>query len=514
MTHAHGELWTIKELFTYPNEFIYWTVHIAVYPYLTGLVAGAFVLSSLYHVFGRKELKLVAKFSLVFSFALLIMAPQPLLLFHLTQPQRALNVFFTPHFYSAIAAFGVVFSAYMAIVAAEIWFAYRPFIVEQSRTQKGILGIIYKAMTLGSYDVSEKALHTDEKMVKILAAVGIPSAAFLHGYVGFIFGSVKTVALWKTPLMPFIFLMSAIISGVALCIFTYIIGMKMFKRGICTETVRSMGRVLAWFIVIAFILEAIDIVFHGYTAEDFWGIMSVMLFERKSFSMFGIQWGLGMIVPLIMLMLPRVGVWRAFTASALVLIGVFMMRWNVVIGGQSMSKSLAGFMQYHMPIIPYNLETLREGLVAVIFLLVMPFILLCIFNKILPVFSSRKGITAGDIMTHMPVTVAADTSIREVANIILARNISGLPVVDTSNKAVGVISESDLIFKEGKGNVAKDIMSAPAVTAFEDATPKDLSQLMADKKVKRIVIVNKEGHPTGVVSSIDIVRHIERGETC
>lgn len=512
--HVHGELWTVKELFTYPNEYIYWTVHIAVYPYLTGLVAGAFVLSSLYHVFGKKDLKPVAKFSLVFSFALLIMAPQPLLLFHLTQPQRAFNVFFTPHFYSAIAAFGVVFSTYMAIVAAEIWFAYRPFIVEQAQTQKGVRALIYKAMTLGSYDVSEKALRTDEKIVKILAAIGIPSAAFLHGYVGFIFGSVKTVALWKTPLMPFIFLMSAIISGVALCIFTYIIGMKMFRRGVCTEAVRSMGKVLAWFIVIAFVLESIDIVFHGYTAEEFWGILSIVLFERTGFSMFGIQWGLGMIVPFIMLILPRLSVWRAFIASTLVLIGVFMMRWNVVIGGQSMSKSLAGFMQYNMPIIPTNLETFREGLAAVIFLLVMPFILLCIFNKILPVFPSRKGITAGDIMTHMPLTVTTETPIKDVANIILSKHISGVPVVDSTNKVVGVISESDLMFKEGKGSVAKDIMNAPAVTAFEDATPNEIIQLMADKKVKRIVIVNKQNQPVGIVSRIDIVRYIERRETC
>jgi formate-dependent nitrite reductase membrane component NrfD len=223
MTAAHGELWTIKELFTYPNEYIYWTVHIAIYPYLTGLVAGAFVLSSLYHVFGRKELKPVANFSLIFSFALLIMAPQPLLLFHLLQPQRAFNVFFTPHFYSAIAAFGLVFSFYMIIVAIEIWFAYRPYIITQAQTQKGPLGFLYRLMTLGSYDLSEKALAVDAKATTFLAIIGIPSAAFLHGYVGFIFGSVKTVPLWKTPLMPFIFLMSAVVSGIALCIFTYIL---------------------------------------------------------------------------------------------------------------------------------------------------------------------------------------------------------------------------------------------------------------------------------------------------
>ncbi len=69
---VHGELWTLKEFFVYPNEYIYWSLQIVMYPFMTGLVAGAFVLSSLYHVFGRKELKDMARFSLIFSYALLL----------------------------------------------------------------------------------------------------------------------------------------------------------------------------------------------------------------------------------------------------------------------------------------------------------------------------------------------------------------------------------------------------------------------------------------------------------
>src|SRR5574340_283947 len=103
-----GELWTIKELLVYPNEYIYWAIQIVMYPFMTGLVAGAFVLSSLYHVFGIKQLRDLARFSLVFSLALLIVAPMPLLL-HLQQPARGFNVLLTPHFTSAIAAFGIVF---------------------------------------------------------------------------------------------------------------------------------------------------------------------------------------------------------------------------------------------------------------------------------------------------------------------------------------------------------------------------------------------------------------------
>ena len=56
--------------------------------------------------------------------------------------------------------------------------------------------------------------------------MGIPVACFLHGYAGFIFGSVKANALWMSPLMPVIFIMSAVVSGIALCMLTYIVIME------------------------------------------------------------------------------------------------------------------------------------------------------------------------------------------------------------------------------------------------------------------------------------------------
>src|SRR5512147_3002543 len=177
---VHGELWTVKELFTLPNEYIYWSIQIVMYPFMTGLVAGAFVLSSLYHVFGIKELKDIARFALVFSFALLFIAPVPIIL-HLQHPFRGINVLLTPHFTSAIAAFGIVFSTYGAIVLSEIWFVYREFFVAQALALDGQQGAgitmkrgLYRLLTLGACDTSAPALAKDKKAVRILAAVGIP----------------------------------------------------------------------------------------------------------------------------------------------------------------------------------------------------------------------------------------------------------------------------------------------------------------------------------------------------
>ena len=404
---VHGLEWTVKELFVYPNEYIYWSIQIVMYPLMTGLVAGAFVLSSLYHVFGQKDLKDMANFSLVFSFALLIVAPLPLLL-HLQQPQRNMEVFLTPHFTSAISAFGIVFSVYFLIVAAEIWFVYRKFFVEQATILKEKEGAvntikrnIYRVLTLGAYDISEEALRKDEKAAKILSGIGIPVACFLHGYAGFIFGSVKANALWMTPLMPVIFIMSAIVSGIALCMLTYvvIVEWKKFRirtsktdlgldadrmGGVEIELIKKTSKYLVGFMIAAVTLEILDLIFRGYTAVKSWDILRSVIYERDFVSIFLFQYLLGYIVPFALLLTPKLTLRRVVAATVLVIFGVFMMRWNVVIGGQAFSLTFAGYMEYHLPIIPHNIETLKEGLFGALFVAVMPFILFWGINKIVP----------------------------------------------------------------------------------------------------------------------------------
>jgi Ni/Fe-hydrogenase subunit HybB-like protein len=411
---VHGEIWTLKEFFVYPNEYIYWSIQIVMYPFMTGLVAGAFVLSSLYHVFGVKQLKEIARFSLVFSFALLPCAPLPLLL-HLQQPLRNYHVLMTPHFTSAIAAFGIVFMAYGMIVASELWFVFRGHFVARAieLKEKGtgiadrLACLLFTLLTLGAWDVSEESLHSDEKAVKFLAAAGIPVACFLHGYAGFIFGSVKANALWMTPLMPVIFICSAIVSGIALCILSYIVVVKLRKlvharlqknaglpvskalQGADIAIVIMTARYLLIFLVLAISLELLDLIFRSYTAVKSWEILRRVIYERDFVKIFILQYGLGNLVPFILFLLPRLTLRRAAAGALMVLVGVFMMRWNVVIGGQAFSGSFAGFMDYRMPIIPVSLETFREGLFGALFVVCMPYVLFFIFSRVMPVFDVK-----------------------------------------------------------------------------------------------------------------------------
>jgi predicted membrane protein len=418
---VHGEAWTVKELFVLPNEYIYWSIQIVMYPLMTGLVAGAFVLSSLYHVFGVVKLKEIARFSLVFSFALLPVAMMPLVL-HLQQPFRGINVLMTPHFTSAISAFGIVFLTYASIVGSEIWFVYRKFFVQtaqglmakQNRSMVDSLRMmVFQAFTLGAWDISDEAIEKDHKACKIMAGIGIPVACFLHGYAGFIFGSVKANALWMTPLMPVIFICSAVVSGVALCILTYVVVQEIRKfmarskmsrwakeedapqaeelEAMKREEVMISSNYLLYFMIAAMTLEILDLIFRGYTQVKSWDILREVIMERDFVKIFVLQYAVGNLLPFFMMILPGRTVRRTTIATVLVLFGVFMMRYNVVIGGQAFSLSFAGFMDYHLPIIPHNWETFKEGLCGALMVAVTPFVLFFFINKFIPAFLKEES---------------------------------------------------------------------------------------------------------------------------
>jgi Ni/Fe-hydrogenase subunit HybB-like protein len=268
--------------------------------------------------------------------------------------------------------------------------------------------VVHTILTLGALDLSDASLKLDAKAIKILAGVGVPIACFLHGYAGFIFGSVKANALWMTPLMPVIFIMSAIVSGVALCMLIYVIIMETKKfiasrkntttacitlKEIKSEEMNAMQtsvKYLIFFMIFSISLELLDLVFRSYTAVKSWDILRNVIYGTDFINIFLLQYLLGNLVPFILLLLPGLTVRRLIPALLLVLFGVFMMRWNVVIGGQSFSLTFSGYMDYQLPIIPRSLDTFKEGLGGALLIAVLPFIFFWILNKIFPVLQMER----------------------------------------------------------------------------------------------------------------------------
>ena len=402
MVERMGELAKEVQGYIYPNDLdVHWSILIVVYPYLTGLVAGAFILASLVKVFNIKELQPTYRLSLLTALAFLLMAPLPLLL-HLGHPERGYEVLITPNPTSAMAMFGFVYAWYlMAVLLLEIWFAYRKDLILYARQERGLMKWTHRVLALFSNDVSPEAVAFDQKAVRVITIIGIPSAFLLHGYVGFIFGSIKANPWWSSVLMPIVFLFSAIVSGIAMVILLYMVLTPFRGQPIDMKCLDRMASFLFYAVIIDFSLEFLDFIHRLYESEESIKILSELVMNRLILSLLVMQVLLGMIAPLgIMVSIKLLSLndelrrLLYFVSVLLIQLGIFSTRWNVVIGGQMFSKSLMGLTTYKMEI------TGIEGLLTAILLLLLPFLVLAVLIKILPPWNTKapgsapEGVTA------------------------------------------------------------------------------------------------------------------------
>ena len=381
--------------YMYPNEVtLFWSVLIVLYPFITGLVAGAFILASLERVFRVEAVKPTYRLALLTALAFLLDAPLPLQL-HLGHPERSPEMYFTPHSTSAMAMFGYVYLWYlMAVLVFEIWLDYRRDIVLMSRESKGLLRVIYKVMTLGSDNVSPRSLHIDERVGWIVTLIGIPSAFLLHGYVGFIFGSLKSNPWWSSPLTPVVFIFSAMVSGIAAVMLLYMALTKLRGQVIDMRCIDAVAMYMFYIFIIDFSLEMLDLVHRIYEANESFRSLDFMVHTKLYFSQIVLQIFVGTLIPLTLLFITQVAKSKLaigtrktlYTISGiLILVSVFAMRWNVVIGGQLFSKSFLGYTTYKLELVT------REGLLVAIGLCILPFLFLWALLKLLPPWSDGDG---------------------------------------------------------------------------------------------------------------------------
>ena len=392
--------------FMYPNEVeLQWSVLIVLYPFITGLVAGAFILASLERVFRVEAVKPTYRLALLTALSFLLVAPLPLQL-HLGHPERSLEMYLTPHRSSAMAMFGFVYLWYlMAVLLLEIWLDYRRDIVLKSQAETGPARLIYKILTLGSDVLTDRSLRIDERLGYFITLIGIPSAFLLHGYVGFIFGSVKANPWWSSPLMPIVFIFSAMVSGIAAVMLLYMLSSRLRGKQIDVRCLDKIAQYLMYTFIIDFSLEMLDLLQRIYEADESFRSLDFMVHTRLWTSQVIVQILLGTVTPIALLSLTQLFSFaesmrkRIYAlAGCLTVIGIFAMRWNVVIGGQLFSKSFLGYTSYKMGF------ATREGLLTAIILMILPFIILWILVKILPPWTEAESISASE---EIPVHAAS-----------------------------------------------------------------------------------------------------------
>ncbi len=381
--------------YVFPNDLhVHWNLMVVVYPYILGMVAGAFFISSLSRVFGAISLAGISKFALIFALAWLPFVTVPLIN-HLGHPERFMNMMITPNFEtpSLMAGFGVLFTLYAVFLILEVLFVYRYEFITLRNRSTGFKKSLYNALLLGTNDTSAQSRKRDIRVSMLLSSIGIPLAALLNGYEGFVLGTIDANILWNTPLMPIIFFFSALVSGVAGVILFYILAKAITNKldDIETETLRTLTKILWALFAFTFAVQMIDIASLAYASTHRWDLINSLLSGPLSFSYWTMQVMILSIIPAIVLailslrIVSRKIILIALPVAALMLLAeVFFMRWNTVIGGQILANSDRGFATYH----PLMFE--KEGILVSALLLILPIVLFWLLSKIFPLWDTDR----------------------------------------------------------------------------------------------------------------------------
>jgi CBS domain-containing protein len=127
--------------------------------------------------------------------------------------------------------------------------------------------------------------------------------------------------------------------------------------------------------------------------------------------------------------------------------------------------------------------------------------------------TAANDLRVGDLMSNDPVVIGADAQATEAERLLKTYRVSGLPVV-SGNATVGVISQTDLVMARSSamisGNWARlqvrHLMTTPAVTVRTGTSLKRAAQLMVTRHIHRLVVIDDEEVPIGVISSLDLLR--------
>ena len=109
-----------------------------------------------------------------------------------------------------------------------------------------------------------------------------------------------------------------------------------------------------------------------------------------------------------------------------------------------------------------------------------------------------------EIMTKDVITVPPAMPVREVANLLSERGVSGVPVVDDEGRVLGVVSELDVVGRQGA--TAADVMSEQVISVTEETDVREVVQLFLNERVRRVPVLSGEQRLIGIVSRSDLVQ--------
>ena len=310
------------------TSVIPWGAWVSWYIFFIGVSVGAFLLSSLVYVFNKKEYEPVGRDALLIAAISLILA----LLFvwiDIAKLERGLFVFMYRNITSILSWEIHFFQIYIILLIAELYFAMRTDLITMGKSSW-----IHRLLSLGSKDTSKESMSRDKRILRVLGAIAIPVALAVQGVSGALFAGVKARIYWFSPLVPIIFIASALVSGTALLIFFKYTRDKTSGREIDKDLFIRLGKLLLFFLVVDLFF-----VFWEYFT-GFYGLiplhittLTMIISGQYSWVFWGLQMALGAVVPIVLIVYSTraKSVLGLVIASVAVTLGITGLRFNIVI---------------------------------------------------------------------------------------------------------------------------------------------------------------------------------------
>ncbi len=331
-----------------------WSLTIPQYFFMTGVSAAAFLVSSLTYAFGDRRFKPIAGLALIVALTVLLAAPLNLVA-DLGQTGRFYELMFQTH-RTAPMSWGVyLLTTYPALILVELLFAFRGAFVDRLHQTRGVARSFYRALALGHTEFTPADAERTHAVSRTLALLGIPWALAVHGYTGYILGVMKARPLWHTALMPVIFLVSAMVSGIAFMILVTAVVQRFDtdERRTDPALMQLLAKLLAASIVTDLVLRLFWYSIQWFYGVEAYGAVIHHVFVDSFWTSVIVETVLGLGVPLVVAVVPSLRRRPAllYGSALLATVGVWVFRWDTVIGGQMVPKVGTGFYAYSPPVL-------------------------------------------------------------------------------------------------------------------------------------------------------------------
>jgi molybdopterin-containing oxidoreductase family membrane subunit len=329
-----------------------WSLYIVNFVFFIGASAGGIVVASLAYALKLEHFKPIARLAEVTALTCLTLATVFISL-DVGRPERLWHLLIYGNITSPLLWDVTSITIYAVLAFALVYFSVRADLVrlmaELPRRRR-----LYRLLALGRTDVSPQSIDRDKRALHVLALISVPAAVAVHTVTAWILGIVKAQPGWHTAIIAPVFIVSAIVSGIALTIAAAVVSRWALGVRVNEEVVRSLARILFFALPVLGYLLFSELITAVYASEpEGVHVFSEMAFGRHAF----VFWFtlLGQLVPFVVLGVARRLSLRSIgLASLLLVFAVLGERWNIVI------PSLAGTSR-----LPYVLPGYTPSLVEI-----------------------------------------------------------------------------------------------------------------------------------------------------